>query len=173
MPGRWMHRVPGHGAKATPIHRLSGRQPGQARRGIAPLITTSDTPAPGTSLPPLVHPRPQGPTRGAPPLTTLPLPAGTLRQAGGCIQPVLLRGRVDHIDGATGDLTDTRVAERAQHQRDHATTDSLWPTPEDDTTLDLAHWRFAGQGQPPITPPYADATRSGTPPLGPPEGGQP
>ena len=30
-------------------------------------------------------------------------------------------------------------AERAQHQRDHATTDSLWPTPDDDTTLLLAH----------------------------------
>jgi hypothetical protein len=37
-------------------------------------------------------------------LPTLPLPAGTARQAGGCIQPVLLRGRVDHIDGATGEL---------------------------------------------------------------------
>jgi hypothetical protein len=37
-------------------------------------------------------------------LTTLPLPAGPARPAGGCIQPVLLRGRVDHIDGATGEL---------------------------------------------------------------------
>jgi hypothetical protein len=37
-------------------------------------------------------------------LTVLPLPAGPVRQAGGCIQPVLLRGRVDHIDGATGEL---------------------------------------------------------------------
>jgi len=37
-------------------------------------------------------------------LTVLPLPAGMARQAGGCIQPVLLRGRVDHIDGATGEL---------------------------------------------------------------------
>src|SRR5438067_8424921 len=42
--------------------------------------------------------------RGAPPLTVLPLPAGPVRQAGGCTQPVLLRGRVDHIDGATGEL---------------------------------------------------------------------
>ena len=47
-------------------------------------------------------------------------------------------------------------AERAQHQRDHAPTESLWPEPEDDTTLVLAHWRFAGQGQPPITPPSAE-----------------
>jgi hypothetical protein len=37
-------------------------------------------------------------------LTIVPLPAGGVRQAGGCIQPVLLRGRVDHIDGATGEL---------------------------------------------------------------------
>ena len=64
-------------------------------------------------------------------------------------------------------------AERAQHQRDHAPTDSLWPVPEDDTTLVLTHWRFAGQGHPPVSPPSADAARSGTPPLGPPEGGQP
>jgi hypothetical protein len=64
-------------------------------------------------------------------------------------------------------------AERAQHQRDHAPTDSLWPEPDDDTTLVLAHWRFAGQAHPPITPPSAGAIRSGTPLLGPPEGGQP
>ena len=44
-------------------------------------------------------------------------------------------------------------AERAQHQRDHAPTDSLWPEPDDDTTLVLAHWRFAGQGHPPTTAP--------------------
>ncbi|HEY6276523.1 MAG TPA: replication initiator [Streptosporangiaceae bacterium] len=31
-------------------------------------------------------------------------PASTPRRAGGCLQPVLLRGRVDHIDGATGEL---------------------------------------------------------------------
>ena len=37
-------------------------------------------------------------------MTILPLPAGTPRHPGGCIQPVLLRGRVDHIDGATGEL---------------------------------------------------------------------
>ncbi len=64
-------------------------------------------------------------------------------------------------------------AERAQHQRDHAPTGSLWPTPEDDTTLVLAHWRFAGQGHPPTTPLSAEAIRPGTPPPVPPEGGQP
>jgi hypothetical protein len=34
---------------------------------------------------------------------TARVPAGALRP-GGCIQPVLLRGRVDHVDGATGEL---------------------------------------------------------------------
>ena len=61
-------------------------------------------PAPGCGSPPLVHPRPQGQTRGVPPLPTDPIPAGTVRHPGGCLQPVLLRGRVDHIDGATGEL---------------------------------------------------------------------
>jgi hypothetical protein len=37
-------------------------------------------------------------------LPTDPLPAGTTRHPGGCLQPVLLRGRVDHIDGTTGEL---------------------------------------------------------------------
>ena len=31
-------------------------------------------------------------------------PAGTIRHPGGCLQPVLLRGRVDHVDGTTGEL---------------------------------------------------------------------
>ncbi|MGO9080377.1 MAG: replication initiator [Streptosporangiaceae bacterium] len=35
--------------------------------------------------------------------TTL-IPASTLSRAGGCMQPVLIRGRVDHIDGTTGEL---------------------------------------------------------------------
>jgi hypothetical protein len=37
-------------------------------------------------------------------LPTVPTPAGAIRHAGGCLQPVLLRGRVDHIDGSTGEL---------------------------------------------------------------------
>jgi hypothetical protein len=36
-------------------------------------------------------------------LTTGPT-AGATRNPGGCLQPVLLRGRVDHLDGATGEL---------------------------------------------------------------------
>ena len=64
-------------------------------------------------------------------------------------------------------------AERAQHQRDHAPTESLWPEPDDDTTLVLAHWRFAGQAYPSTTALSGDATKPGTPPLEPPEGGQP
>jgi len=67
----------------------------------------------------------------------------------------------------------TLRAERAQHQRDHAPTDSLWPEPDDDTTLVLAHWRFAGQAYPSTTALSADAIRSGAPPPSPPEGGQP
>jgi hypothetical protein len=64
-------------------------------------------------------------------------------------------------------------AERAQQQRDHAPTESLWPVPDDDTTLVLTQWRFAGQGDPPPTVPSADAIRSGAPPPSPPEGGRP
>ena len=64
-------------------------------------------------------------------------------------------------------------AERAQHQRDHAPTESLWPEPEDDTTLVLAHWRFAGQGDPPPTVPSAEDAMPGAPSPSPPEGGQP
>ena len=37
-------------------------------------------------------------------MSTVPLPAGASRHAGGCVQPVLMRGRIDHIDGATGKL---------------------------------------------------------------------
>jgi hypothetical protein len=37
-------------------------------------------------------------------LPTDPTSAGIARRPGGCLQPVLLRGRVDHIDGATGEL---------------------------------------------------------------------
>jgi hypothetical protein len=37
-------------------------------------------------------------------LSTDPTPAATVRHAGMCVQPVLVRGRVDHIDGATGEL---------------------------------------------------------------------
>ncbi len=37
-------------------------------------------------------------------MPTVPIPAGSIRHAGGCLQPVLLRGRVDHIDGSTGEL---------------------------------------------------------------------
>jgi hypothetical protein len=32
------------------------------------------------------------------------VPAGTARYPGGCLQPVLLRGRADYIDGGTGEL---------------------------------------------------------------------
>jgi hypothetical protein len=37
-------------------------------------------------------------------LPTDSTPAAAVRHAGMCVQPVLVRGRVDHIDGATGEL---------------------------------------------------------------------
>lgn len=37
-------------------------------------------------------------------MSTVPTTAGTVRHPGGCLQPILLRGRVDHIDGTTGEL---------------------------------------------------------------------
>jgi hypothetical protein len=37
-------------------------------------------------------------------LPTTPVPASTIRHTGGCLQPVLLRGRADYIDGGTGEL---------------------------------------------------------------------
>ena len=64
-------------------------------------------------------------------------------------------------------------AERAQHQRDHATTGSLWPIPDDDTTLVLAHWRFAGQAHTSTPRRPQTPSRPGAPPPSPPEGGQP
>ena len=36
-------------------------------------------------------------------------------------------------------------AERAKHQRETGATASLWPEPEDDTTLVIGHWQFVGQ----------------------------
>ena len=83
------------------MKRLSGRQSGQATCGIAPLI----------SNPILIRlaavclrssTARKGPTRGALPLPTVL--AGTVRHTGGCLQPVLLRGRADYIDGGTGEL---------------------------------------------------------------------
>ncbi len=50
-------------------------------------------------------------------------------------------------------------AARAQHQREHAITTGLLPSPATDTTLVLAHWHFAGRGHPPISPSSAAATR--------------
>jgi hypothetical protein len=40
-------------------------------------------------------------------------------------------------------------ADRTQHQRDNSATASLWPVPDSETTLVVAHWQFAGQGPPP------------------------
>jgi hypothetical protein len=49
-------------------------------------------------------------------------------------------------------------AERIQHQREQAIDDSLWPTPEADNTIVIAHWQFARRGHSPLTPlPAAEA----------------
>ena len=52
-------------------------------------------------------------------------------------------------------------ADRAQHQREYATTDSLWPDPEDDTTLVLSRWGFTGRGYPPTSPALVTAASPG------------
>src|SRR5262244_763999 len=83
---------------------LSGRRPHRAGRGTAPLISEPDTSVPGlgclrSSAPPVRARREE-----YHPLPTDPISAGASRNPGGCLQPVLLRGRVDHIDGATGEL---------------------------------------------------------------------
>ena len=84
--------------------RLSGRQPwpGHTRHSTADY--QPDIHAPGERSASARPPARKGTTRGVPPLPTDPLPTSTPRRAGGCIQPVLVRGRVDHIDGATGEL---------------------------------------------------------------------
>ncbi len=64
-------------------------------------------------------------------------------------------------------------AERIQHQREHAGEDSLWPTPQSDNTLVIAHWQFAKRGHSHVTPlPTTDASRN-SPPSSPTGGGQP
>ena len=49
-------------------------------------------------MPPLVHPDERSTA------IATPVPAGTVRRTGGCLQPVLLHGRADYIDGGTGEL---------------------------------------------------------------------
>ncbi len=63
-------------------------------------------------------------------------------------------------------------AERAQHQRETGATTSLWPVPDDDTTLVIGHWQFVGQDHRLGMSPPEPALRSADP--GPDaEGGQP
>ena len=63
-------------------------------------------------------------------------------------------------------------AERAQHQRESGATASLWPEPEDDTTLVIGHWQFVGQDYriPPPSPQPGDRPADPGPDA---EGGQP
>ena len=84
--------------------RLSGRQPqpGQTRHSTAEPHTRC--PAPGPSLPPLVHHRAPGHDERSTAFARHPHPRQRDPARGSCLQPVLLRGRVDHIDGTTGEL---------------------------------------------------------------------
>src|ERR1039457_1011579 len=105
------------------VERRAGESPGARSRCHQPHMTAPERQAPWPGHPrqstadqhtrysrawPLACLRSptarKGTTRGVPPLPTGPVPAGTVRHPGGCLQPVLLRGRVDHIDGATGEL---------------------------------------------------------------------
>lgn len=64
-------------------------------------------------------------------------------------------------------------AERIQHQREQAVEDTLWPTPQTDNTLVIAHWQFARRGYSPVTPlPMTDASLD-SPSSSPTGGGQP
>jgi hypothetical protein len=63
-------------------------------------------------------------------------------------------------------------AERIQHQREHAIDDSLWPAPEADNTLVIAHWQFARRGQSLVTRLPAPDASLDSPPPGPTGGGQ-
>ena len=78
-------------------------QPGHTRHSTAdPIIRYSSAwPSFASARPP---PSARAMTRGVLPLPTIPIPAASARYAGGCLQPVLLRGHVDHIDGRTGEL---------------------------------------------------------------------
>jgi hypothetical protein len=63
-------------------------------------------------------------------------------------------------------------AERIQHQREHAIDDSLWPAPEADNTLVIAHWQFARRGHSLVTRLPAPDASLDSPPPSPTGGGQ-
>src|SRR5215469_12247480 len=83
---------------------LSGRQPDPGHCGTAPRSPNHTTHEPGDRTASARPPPARARREEYHPLPTDPPPAGTTRHPGGCLQPVLLRGRVDHIDGATGEL---------------------------------------------------------------------
>jgi hypothetical protein len=62
-------------------------------------------------------------------------------------------------------------ADRAAHQREYAKAAGLLPDLDDDTTLVINHWHFAGRGHPQPTDPLAADSASHAP--GPPTGGPP
>jgi hypothetical protein len=50
---------------------------------------------------------------------------GVVRPAGGCMRPVLLRGRVDHIDGSTGELIHRYTTVHESNRQLPPITDSI------------------------------------------------
>jgi hypothetical protein len=96
--------MPGHGANATHQRTAERQAPGQASCGIAPLIITPHTSAPGGRSASARAIMPARARRGSTAYVRHPSLRRLRRNPGGCLQPVLLRGRVDHIDGATGEL---------------------------------------------------------------------
>ena len=84
-------------------YSLSGKHLDQATCGIAPLISNPLTVRPAKNCFRSSDSARQGGTRGEF-LSTLPEPAAAIPYTGRCLQPVLLRGRVDHVNGRTGEL---------------------------------------------------------------------
>jgi len=70
------------------------------------------------------------------------------------------RGHFSTKSRAYSTTLTTLRAERAQHQRETSATTSLWPEPEDDTTLVIAHWQFLGQDHRLPMPPPKPAGRT-------------
>jgi hypothetical protein len=119
------HQVPGHGAKARSSNALSGRQPGPGQMRHSTADQQTDTSMPGLGCLRSFTPPARARREEHHPLPTNPTPAGATRYFSKCLQPVLLRGRVEHIDGATGELLHRYAT---AHEPGPATPPPLWAT---------------------------------------------
>jgi len=97
---------------------------------------------------------------------------GSLRLVGGA-HMLGFRGHFSTKSRAYSTTFSALRAERMQHQREHAVDDSLWPAPDADNTLVIAHWQFARRGHPSGTPLPADDTSLDLPIVQPGQGRQP